>query len=157
METERRLETLGIVLPRAPSPVANYVRAVRSGPWMFVAGQGPLRDGEVVWRGRVGAELTEAQGREAARLAAMNAVAILKAELGDLDRVRRIVKLTGWVRAVEGFARQPMVIDGASDLFVEVFGERGRHARSAVASPDLPFGIPVEVEIVAEVAGDPAA
>ncbi|HMS81203.1 MAG TPA: RidA family protein [Burkholderiaceae bacterium] len=157
METERRLETLGIVLPQAPSPVANYVRAVRSGPWLFVAGQGPLRDGEVVWRGRVGAELTEAQGREAARLAAMNAVSILKAELGDLDRVRRIVKLTGWVRAVEGFARQPMVIDGASDLFVEVFGERGRHARSAVASPDLPFGIPVEVEIVAEVAGDPAA
>ena len=157
METERRLETLGIVLPQAPSPVANYVRAVRSGSWLFVAGQGPLRDGEVVWRGRVGAELTEAQGREAARLAAMNAVSILKAELGDLDRVRRIVKLTGWVRAVEGFARQPMVIDGASDLFVEVFGERGRHARSAVASPDLPFGIPVEVEIVAEVAGDPAA
>ena len=99
METERRLETLGIVLPQAPSPVANYVRAVRSGPWLFVAGQGPLRDGEVVWRGRVGAELTEAQGREAARLAAMNAVSILKAELGDLDRVRRIVKLTGWVPA----------------------------------------------------------
>lgn len=151
MEVERRLRERGIELPAAASPVANYVRAVRSGPWLFVAGQGPLRDGEVVWRGRVGAELTEAQGREAARLAALNAVAILAAELGDLDRVRRIVKLTGWVRAVEGFARQPFVIDGASDLFVEVFGERGRHARSAVASPDLPFGIPVEVEIVAEV------
>lgn len=151
MEIESRLRERGIVLPEAPAPAANYVRAVRSGALLFVAGQGPVRAGEVVWRGRVGIELTEAQGREAARLSAMNAVAILKAELGDLDRVRRIVKLTGWVRCTDGFARQPWVIDGASEFFVEVFGEKGRHARSAVSSNELPFGIPVEVEIVAEV------
>jgi enamine deaminase RidA (YjgF/YER057c/UK114 family) len=152
MQIETRLRERGIVLPEAPAPAANYLRAVRSGALLFVAGQGPVRGGEVVWRGRVGIELTEAQGREAARLSAMNAVAILKAELGDLDRVQRIVKLTGWVRCTDGFGRQPWVIDGASEFFVEVFGEKGRHARSAVSSNELPFGIPVEVEIVAEVA-----
>lgn len=151
MDIERRLDELGIVLPPAPSPVANYRRAVRSGSLLFLSGQGPMIGGEVVWRGRVGVELTEAQGREAARLAALNAIAVLKAELGDLDAVRQILKLTGWVRAIDGFTRQPMVIDGASDLFVEVFGDRGRHARSAVSSGDLPFGIAVEVEIVVEV------
>lgn len=152
---EARLAALGIELPAAPKPAANYVTATRSGRLLFLSGQGPMRDGEVVWRGKVGGELTEQQGYEAARLTILNSLAILKQELGSLDRVTRIMKLLAWVRCVDGFQRPHMVVNGASDLLVEIFGERGRHARSAVTAHELPLGIAVEIEMVVEVAEQP--
>lgn len=152
---EARLAALGIELPAAPKPAANYVAATRSGRLLFLSGQGPMRDGEVVWRGKVGGELTEQQGYEAARLTILNSLAILKQELGSLDRVTRIMKLLAWVRCVDGFQRPHMVVNGASDLLVEIFGERGRHARSAVTAHELPLGIAVEIEMVVEVAEQP--
>jgi len=148
---EARLRELGIQLPPAPQPAANYVTATQSGRIVFVAGQGPLADGKVAFAGRVGRDLTEQQGYDAARLTILNSLAILREHAGSLDRVTRILKLLAWVHCAEGFGRQHLVINGASDLLVEVFGERGRHARSAVAAHDLPFGIAVEIELVAEV------
>jgi enamine deaminase RidA (YjgF/YER057c/UK114 family) len=151
---EARLQALGIELPATPKPAANYVTSARSGRIVFLSGQGPMRDGEVVWRGKVGAELTEEQGYQAARLTILNSLAILRQEAGSLDKVTRILKLLAWVRSADGFQRQHMVVNGASDLLVEIFGERGRHARSAVAAHELPFGIAVEIELVAELAED---
>lgn len=151
---EQRLQALGIELPAPPKPAANYVTSARSGRIVFLSGQGPVRDGEVVWRGKVGAELTEEQGYQAARLTILNSLAILRQEAGSLDNVSRILKLLAWVRCADGFQRQHMVVNGASDLLVEIFGERGRHARSAVSAHELPFGIAVEIELVAELASD---
>jgi enamine deaminase RidA (YjgF/YER057c/UK114 family) len=122
---------------------------------VVLAGQGPLANGEVVYRGKIGGELTEEQGYQAARLTILNSLAILREEVGSLDEVTRIMKLLAWVRCVDGYQRQHMVINGASDLLVEVFGERGRHARSAVSAHELPFGIAVEIEMVVEVAAAP--
>ena len=149
---EARLKALGIELPVPPRPAANYVTASRSGRLMFLSGQGPLKDGEVIYRGKVGAELTEEEGYQAARLTILNSLAILRQEAGSLDNVTRILKLLAWVRCVDGFQRPHMVVNGASDLLVEIFGERGRHARSAVTAHELPLGIAVEIELVAEVA-----
>lgn len=148
---ETRLKALGIELPPAPQPAANYVTATQSGRMVFLAGQGPISDGQVVYRGKVGVDLSEAEGYQAARLTILNSLAILRAHAGSLDRVTRILKLLAWVNCAEGFQRQHLVMNGASDLLVEVFGERGRHARSAVSAHDLPFGIAVEIEMVAEV------
>jgi enamine deaminase RidA (YjgF/YER057c/UK114 family) len=149
---EARLKMLGIELPQAAKPAANYVTAARSGRLVFLAGQGPLANGEVVYRGKVGADLTEEQGYQAARLTILNSLAILRQEIGSLDQVTRILKLLAWVRCADGYQRQHMVVNGASDLLVEIFGERGRHARSAVSAHELPFGIAVEIEMVVEVA-----
>lgn len=152
---EARLKELGIELPAPPKPAANYVTATRSGRIVFLSGQGPLVDGKLVYQGKVGAELTEEQGYQAARVTILNSLAILRQEVGSLDQVTRILKLLAWVRCVDGFQRQHMVVNGASDLLVEIFGERGKHARSAVAAHELPFGIPVEIEMVVEVAAAP--
>jgi enamine deaminase RidA (YjgF/YER057c/UK114 family) len=148
---EARLKALGIQLPPAPTAVANYVPAVRTGNLVFLAGQGPLAGGKPTVTGKVGAQLTEEEGYKAARATILNSLAALRAEIGSLDRVRRIVKLTGWVNSAPGFTRQPWVINGASDLLVEVFGDAGRHARSALAANELPFDIPVEIEIIVEI------
>ena len=149
---EARLKALGIQLPPASKPIASYVPAVRSGNLVFLAGAGPLVDGKPTITGKVGAELTEKQGYDAARTTILVSLAALRAEIGSLDRVRRIVKLTGWVNSAPGFTRQPWVINGASDLLVEIFGEAGRHARSAVGANELPLNIPVEIEMIVEVA-----
>jgi len=149
---EARLKALGITLPPAPTPVASYVPAVRTGDLIFLAGQGPLAGGKPTVTGKVGAELTEEQGYQAARATILVSLAVLRAEIGSLDRVRRIVKVVGWVNSAPGFTRQPWVINGASDLLVEIFGEAGRHARSSVGANELPFNIPVEIELVVEVA-----
>lgn len=149
---EARLQALGIELPATPKAAANYVVAARSGKLLFLSGQGPIRHGQVVWKGRVGAELSEADGYQAARLTIVNALAIVRAELGSLDAVARVLKLLVWVRSAEGFDRQHVVADGATDLLVELFGARGRPARSAVSAPELPFGIAVEIEMVVEAA-----
>jgi enamine deaminase RidA (YjgF/YER057c/UK114 family) len=148
------LRDLGIALPQVATPVANYVPWVRTGSLIFISGQITLgADKALHYVGTVGKELTVEHGRAAARLAAINVVAALSAALeGDLDRVTRVVKLTGFVNAVPGFTQHPEVINGASDLFVEVFGDAGRHARAAVGAGSLPRNVAVEVEAIFEVA-----
>jgi len=150
-DPEARLVELGITLPEPPSPVANYVNGVRTGNLIFLAGKGPKRaDGtEVI--GKLGAGVTIAEGYEGARLTAINQLAVLKDMLGDLDRVVRVVKVLGMVNSDPSFVEQPAVINGFSDLIVEVFGERGRHARAAVGMASLPRGQAVEIEMIVEV------
>jgi enamine deaminase RidA (YjgF/YER057c/UK114 family) len=151
---ESRLKALGIELPPVPRPAANYVTASRSGRLVFLSGQGPIADGKVVYGGKVGSDLSEEQGYQAARLTVLNALSVLRQELGSLDQITRVMKLLAWVRCAEGFQRQHIVVDGASDLLIEIFGERGRHARSAVGAHELPFGIAVEIEMVVEAASE---
>ena len=148
---EGRLKELNIRLPDPPEPVANFVPVVRSGNLLFLSGQGPTQDGVPVLTGKVGADLSEKEAYQAARLCIPNSLAVVKAEVGDLGAVKRIVKLLGFVASAPGFARQPYVINGASNLLAEVFGERGRHARSALGTSELPFNIPVEIEMIVEV------
>ena len=148
---EAKLKSLGIELPPAPKAVANYVPAVRSGNLVFLAGQGPLADGKPTITGKVGTDVTEEDAYKAARATILNSLSALRAEIGSLDKVARIVKLTGWVNSAPGFIRQPFVINGASDLLVQIFGDAGRHARTAVSANELPFNIPVEIEIVVEI------
>ena len=148
---EARLKALGLELPPAPKAVANYVPAVRTGNLVFLAGQGPLADGKPTITGKVGADVSEEDAYKAARFTILNSLSALKAEIGSLDKVKRIVKLTGWVNSAPGFIRQPFVINGASDLLVQIFGDAGKHARTAVSANELPFGIPVEIEIIVEI------
>jgi enamine deaminase RidA (YjgF/YER057c/UK114 family) len=152
MSAESRAKALGIALPPAPRPLGSYVTAVRSGNLLFTSGHGPLKDGRVAFQGKVGRELTVEQGQEAARLTGLNLLATLRDALGSLDRVRRVVKVLGMVQCADDFTDQPRVINGFSDLMVEVFGDAGRHARSAVGMGSLPFGIPVEIEMIVEIA-----
>lgn len=146
-----RLKQLGIVLPSPTSPVANYVNAVRSGNLLFLAGKGPRRPDGTNVTGKVGTDLTVEEGYAAARLVGINQLAVLQQELGDLRRVRRIVKVLGLVNCGPSFTDQPKVVNGFSDLMVEVFGDAGKHARSAVGAPSLPGNIAVEVELIVEV------
>lgn len=148
---EARLAELGYSLPAASAPIGAYVPAVRTGNLVFLSGQGPFRDGGAEYAGKVGSDFTVEEGYEIARQVALRALAVLKQEIGTLDKVRRIVKLVGWVNSAPGFTQQPKVINGASDLLHEVFGERGRHARSAVGAAELPLNIPVEIEMVVEI------
>lgn len=150
-DPEARLKELGIDLPAAPEPVANYVNGVRTGNLIFLAGKGPKRaDGSEV-RGKLGADVSIAEGYEGARLTAINQLAVLKEMLGDLSKVKRVVKVLGMVNSDPEFVQQPAVINGFSDLIVEVFGERGRHARAAVGMASLPRGQAVEIEMIVEV------
>lgn len=150
-DPEARLKALGIELTAPAKPLANYVHAVRSGNLIFLAGKGPSQpDGSYV-TGKAGADLTIEQGYDAARLTAIAQIAALKEELGDLKKVRRIVKVLGWVNCKSDFASQPAVMNGYSDLMVEVFGDRGKHARSAIGTNALPNNMAVEVEMIVEV------
>lgn len=149
-DPEARLRELGIELHAPGAPMANYVKAVRSGNLLFLSGHGPSVGGEFIV-GKVPTDLTVEQGYDAARITAIDIISTLKGELGDLRRVRRILKVLGMVNSTPEFGQQPAVINGASDLFVAVFGERGRHARSAVGAGSLPLGIAVEIEIIVEV------
>ena len=152
MSAEKRLRELGIDLGSVSAPVANYVNAVRTGNLLYLSGKGPRpgQDGKRP-RGKVGREYTVEQAYEHARGVGLDLIAVMRTELGSLDRVKRIVKVLGMVNAVPEFEDQPKVINGCSDLFVQVFGERGRHARSAVGMGSLPMGIPVEIECIVEV------
>jgi len=151
MSHEEKLRELGLMLPEAPKPVANYVPVVRVGDLLFLSGVLPSRDGQLVMTGKLGAGLSIEQGVESARLAVLNALAIVKAEVGSLDRVTRIVKMVGHIASTEGFTEQPQVLNGASDLLVSVFGEQGRHARVAVGAAELPRQAPVEIELIIQV------
>jgi enamine deaminase RidA (YjgF/YER057c/UK114 family) len=147
VSAEQRLKALGIDLGTVSAPVANYVNAVRTGNLLFLAGKGP---GPV--KGKLGREFTVDQGYQHARAVGLALLAVMKDELGSLDKVKRVVKVLGMVNAVPEFTDHPKVINGCSDLFVEVLGEAGKHARSAVGMGSLPMGIPVEIECIVEVA-----
>jgi enamine deaminase RidA (YjgF/YER057c/UK114 family) len=152
MSVEKKLKDMGILLPEASKPVANYVPAVKAGNLLFVSGHGPYNDGKTVLSGKLGKELSIEEGYKTARNVALNCLASTKATLGDLDKVKRVVKLLGMVNCTEDFKDQPKVINGASDLLVEIFGDKGKHARSAVGMQSLPNNIPVEIEMILEVA-----
>ena len=157
MSAEQRLKELKIDLGAVSSPVANYVNAVRTGDLLFLSGKGPRNgtDGKRP-KGKVGRDYSVEQGYQHARTVGLDLLAVMRAELGSLDKVRRVVKVLGMVNAVPEFEDQPKVINGCSDLFVEVFGERGKHARSAVGMGSLPSNIPVEIECIVEVEGGTA-
>ena len=152
MGAEARLKERNITLPSPPKPLANYVGAVRSGQLLFVAGHGPFAQDGTMARGKLGRELSIEQGYAVARNVGLNLLATVRTNLGSLDKVKRIVKVLGMVASAEGFGDQPKVINGFSDLMVEVFGEAiGKHARSADGLAELPMGIPVEIEMIVEV------
>lgn len=151
MTIEKRLEELGIALPGSPAAAGNYVASVRSGNLLFLSGTICAMDGKLTHTGQLGAEHSVESGYEAAQVCALNALANIKAALGSLDAVARIVQVNGFVNAVSGFSDSPAVINGASDLFVKVFGETGRHTRAAVAVAGLPRNSTVEIQVVVEV------
>ena len=148
MKIEEKIKEMGLKLPEIPKPVANYVPAVRTGNLLFLSGHGPEKS---VPTGKVGKDLTLEEGYEAAKNTALCLLSTIKKSIGDLDKVKRVVKLVGFVNCSEDFKDQPKVVNGASDLFVEVFGERGKHARAAVGMYQLPGGIPVEIEVIVEI------
>ena len=150
---DARLKELGITLPEAPTPAANYVPFVRSGNLVFIAGQIPMEGGKPQFIGKLGREMKVEDGQKAARLCALNVVAQLRAALGgDLDRVKRCVRVGGFVNCTPEFTDQPQVVNGASDLIVQIFGDAGKHARAAVGTSSLPRGVATEVEAIFEVA-----
>jgi enamine deaminase RidA (YjgF/YER057c/UK114 family) len=151
MSIADRLKELGITLPAPPKPVAAYIPAVRTGNLLFISGQLPSADGKVQYTGKVPAEVSQEDAYAAARLAAINALAVAQGELGSLDRVTRVVRIIGHVASAPGFTAQPAVINGASELLGELFGERGRHSRAALGAAELPLGACVEVEMILEV------
>ncbi|RMH09262.1 MAG: RidA family protein [Nitrospirae bacterium] len=148
---EDRLRELGLALPPPPAPVATYIPASRAGNLLFVSGVIPVRQGQPLFRGKLGQDLTVEQGYEAARIALLNALAIIKEELGSLNSVRQIVRMTGYVASHTGFHDQPAVINGASDLLVAVFGVSGRHARLAIGVAELPLAVPIELELIVQI------
>ncbi|HET9015242.1 MAG TPA: RidA family protein [Thermomicrobiaceae bacterium] len=151
MQVEQRLQELGIELPPVPSPAGNYVHAVQTGHLLFLSGKGPRNADGSAPTGKVGRDVTTEEAYTHARTVGLTLIAVLKETLGDLDRVARVVKVLGMVNAAPDFGEQPQVINGCSDLMVQVFGDRGRHARSAVGMGSLPGGITVEIEAIFEV------
>jgi enamine deaminase RidA (YjgF/YER057c/UK114 family) len=151
MSFDAKLKALHIELPMAPKPVANYVPVVRAGDLLFLSGVLPSRDGQLILTGKLGQGITIEQGMEAAKVAALNALAIVRSEVGSLDKVKRIVKMVGHIASAPGFTDQPQVLNGASDLFVQIFDEAGRHARVAVGAAELPRQAPVEIELIVQV------
>ena len=151
MSFDAKLKALRIELPIAPKPVANYVPVVRAGDLLFLSGVLPSRDGQLILTGKLGQSITVEQGMEAAKVAALNALAIVRSEVGSLDKVKRIVKMVGHIASAPGFTDQPQVLNGASDLLVAIFGEAGKHARVAVGAAELPRQAPVEIELIVQV------
>ena len=152
MSAEDRIKELGLTLPQPPKPGGNYVPGVRVGNLLYLSGHGPSRvDAVPAARGKVGRDLSVEEGYKVAREVGVNLLGTARSLLGSLDKVKRVVKVLGMVNSAEGFGDQPKVINGFSDLMVEVFGENGRHARSAVGMAELPSGIPIEIEMILEV------
>jgi enamine deaminase RidA (YjgF/YER057c/UK114 family) len=152
MDYENRIKELGLELPTPTPPMGAYLKAVRSGNLLFLSGHGPQKDGMIQYRGKVGKDLALEEGCAAARLVALNCLSTIRAELGSLNRLHRVVKVLGFVNSAPGFTDHPKVINGASELLIEVFGENGRHARSAVGMAELPGNIAVEIEMIVEIA-----
>ncbi|HXC61354.1 MAG TPA: RidA family protein [Nitrospiria bacterium] len=145
---EEILKELGLNLPDAPKPLGAYVPAVRAGNLLFLSGMLPLILGELQYQGKLGMDLTIEQGYESARTAVLNALAVIRQEIGDLSRVARVVRLTGYVTSAPGFTQQAAVLNGASDLLLKMFGERGKHARLALGAAELPLSSPIELELI---------
>ncbi|WP_248927272.1 RidA family protein [Paenibacillus hamazuiensis] len=148
---EARLKELNIELPPVGEPRFSYIPCNRTGNLLYLSGQDCRIDGVLMYEGKLGSDLTIEQGQQAARQVIINCLAVMKSYLGDLDRVVKIVKLLGFVNSAPGFADQPYVMNGASNLLIDVFGESGRHARSAIGTSDLPFHTPVEIELIVEI------
>jgi len=151
MSAEARLQQLGITLPEPPAAAGLYSPVVQTGQLLFVSGQVPVVGGKLAAQGKCGAEISVEQGQELARICTVNALAAVRQHLGTLDRVSRVVRVGGFVASAPGFTMQPRVVDGASQLLIDVFGDAGRHARAAVGVAELPLGVPVEVEFLFEV------
>lgn len=151
MTPEERLAEIGLELPQVAAPVAAYVPAVRTGSYVYTSGQVPLRDGELIRTGKVGSEVSPEEAYECARQCALNALAAVRTQVGDLSAVTRVVKVVGFVASAPGFTGQPQVVNGASELLGQLFGDAGQHARSAVGVAVLPLDAPVEVELIVEV------
>lgn len=152
MGHEERIKTLGIELPAAPTPLGSYVPALTTGNLVYLSGQLPMREGKLARTGKLGSDISIEDGQALARLAAINALAALKAHIGSLDKVNRCVRLGGFIASEAGFTAQPAVLNGASDLMVEVFADAGRHARAAVGVNVLPLDAPLEIEFIFEIA-----
>ena len=151
MKIGEKLNEMGIKIPEAAKPVASYVPFRRVGNLIYISGQDCRVNGKLKYEGKVGRDVTEKEAYEAARITAINLLAILKSAIGNLDKVVKIVNLHGFVNSADGFVRQPMVINGASDLLLEIFGEKGKHSRCALSANELPFNTPVEIEMIVEV------
>ena len=151
MSARDRLTALGLTLPAPPQPAGAYTRATRAGELIFVAGQLPLRDGGIAYAGKVGSDLSVEEGYAACQLCALNALSVLEAEIGSLDEVKQILRMSGFVCSAPGFTDQAKVVNGASELMKEVLGERGIHARLAIGVSELPLGAAVELEVIAQV------
>ena len=151
MKTEEKLKSMGLRLPEPMEPLANYVTAVVDGEILYTSGAGCFEKGKPKYQGKVGAEVSLEEGYDAARITALNLLSTIKAKIGDLDRVQKVIKLLGFVNSAPDFHRQPEVINGASDLLVELFGETGKHARSALGTSNLPMNIPVEIEMIVRI------
>lgn len=148
---DKRLQELDIKLPVPPDPLGAYVPAVRSGHLLYISGQLPLRDGNLIFKGKVGDQVSQEEAYQSARVASINALAVIAKELGGFDRLKQIVKLTGYIASAQGFNAQAAVVNGASDFFFEVLGDAGKHARVAVGVSELPADSPVEIEVIAEI------
>jgi len=148
---EKKLQEMGLDISNAPKPAASYIPAVQTGNLVYTAGQASKKDGILVYKGKLGKDLTVEEGYEAAKISIINCLAVLKGHLGSLDRIKKVVKLLGFVASTSEFDQQPYVINGASDLLIKIFGEKGKHARSAIGTNILPFGTPVEIEMIVEV------
>ena len=151
IKVEENLKNLGIIIPDAPKPLGAYKPVVISGNIIFVSGQLPIEKGKLKYKGKVGSDISLDDGVDASKIAAINILSVMKQELGDLDKINRILKLTGYVASAPGFEMQAKVVNGASELFYQVFGENGIHARAAVGVFELPLGAPVEIEAIAEI------
>lgn len=151
MMVEAKLKELGYEIPEAPQPLAAYIPVISVGHLVMTAGQLPMKKGELVYEGKVGLDLSEEEAMEAAKLCAINCLSVIKSEIGSLDNIERIVKVTVFVNSADGFTSQPKVANGASQFFVDVFGNAGKHVRSAVGVNELPINAPVEIEIIAKV------
>ena len=148
---ESQLAALDLVLPVPPKPVATYIPIVRAGDLLFLSGMIPLRDGTLVMAGKLGQDVSIEQGYEAAKICVLNALAVLREQVGTLDRVKQVVRMVGYVSSTAEFVQQPAVINGASDLLVNIFGDAGRHARIAIGAVALPLNAPVEIELIVQV------
>lgn len=151
MSFETRIQVLGLIIPEPPKPAGHFVPAVQTGNLLFVSGQISAISDQIFIKGKLGRDLSIEQGQEAARLALHNVLAVIRMSVGTLDRIKRIIKLNGWVASAEGFNGQPQVVDGASMLLEEIFGEAGKHARAAIGVAELPLGASVELELIVEV------
>lgn len=151
MEIEKRIKSLGLELPEVPKPVASYVPALKSGNYVFTSGQIPFVKGELKYKGKVGKDLTLEEGYECAKMTVLNCLAAIKSVIEDLDRIKQVVRVTGFINSAPGFVEQPKVLNGASDLLVQIFGERGKHSRLAIGVSELPLGAALEIDLIVEI------